>query len=114
MSKIWEVRIYTLNEWGYRYYKIMLGCGYHIEVSGEKGEVLYQDIVKNEAKKMGFVPEKAFLNVYAKGTSFVCLWNHWDRTVKNKAVEQYIRQVQNREFQGAGEIIGVIIMNCNP
>ncbi len=35
-------------------------------------------------------------------------------TEEHEALEQYIRQVQNKEFQAAGEKIGAIVMNCNP
>lgn len=35
-------------------------------------------------------------------------------TQEHQAVEQYIRQVQDKQFQGVGKRIGSIVMNCNP
>lgn len=86
--KIRGVRIYNLNEWGYRFYKIMADCGYHMEVWGEKWEILYPQIESSPKKEGVFVPETAFLNIYTEGTGFAHLWNFSDRKVKSD-VEKY-------------------------
>lgn len=87
-SKTRGVRIYNLNEWGYRFYKVMADCGYHMEVWGEKWEVLYPALVSGQGEEDVFVPETAFLNVYAEGTAAACPWNLSERKIKGD-VENY-------------------------
>lgn len=45
------VRIYDLNEWGYRFFKIMEACGYYIEVLGEKWKALFPNMTESEDGK---------------------------------------------------------------
>lgn len=68
--KVRGVRIYNLNEWGYRFYKIMKNCGYQVQTLGEKWEVLFPGITCGEEIP---VPETALMNVYAEGTEVVCV-----------------------------------------
>ncbi len=68
--KIRGVRIYNLNEWGYRFYKIMVDCGYQVQALGEKWEILFPGLAVGEEVS---VPETALMNVYAEGIDVVCV-----------------------------------------
>lgn len=65
--KVRGIRIYNLNEWGYRLGKILERCGYYVDTVGEKWEVLYPCTRKLQQERET-LPEMAFMNIYAEGT----------------------------------------------
>lgn len=73
-----EVCIYDLNEFAFRFYKILEQRGIPCTVDGEKWEVLYPQIVQ---KNGGLTNAEKRLNVYAEGVyGFEAEDNHWGRT----------------------------------
>lgn len=67
--KIKKVVIYNLNEFGYRFYKVMQKCGYCMEAVGEKWELLFPG-EKNNIMQQESIPESCTIFVYSEGTSF--------------------------------------------
>lgn len=90
------IRIYNLNEWGYRLRKILVKCGCYVDVVGEKWEVLYPHIRKLH-QEGEMPPERAFMNIYAEGAYSVWSREGSQRNILWKALWEYwwIKIVRN-------------------
>ncbi len=78
------VRIYNLNEWGYRFFLIMKRCGYYIETHGEKWELLYPSQTRLAVKE-NTLTETSFMNIYAEGYPLI-----YDGKFSKKATAEII------------------------